>query len=325
MRFVPKFTLDILTEESFPTEIKRVEKELELCLKSGFFDSFDGKKLYYEYFLTENAKASIVIVHGLSEFTKKFYEMTYYFLNKGFNVFIFDQRCHGLSVRLTDERDLLHVDKFDDYVADLSLFIDNVVLKTEDKPLYIYSHSMGGAVSALYLAKNSSKITKAVFSAPMFEPIVTVVPMPIARGGVRVGRFFCGGKAKFPMSKEFNPEIPQNVEVDQSKARFEYNMNLRRNEPYYQSTPMSFGWTYGSLTVRRKIMKKKNIERITTPILLLSSEKDKAVSNEAQVEFSQKCPSCEMVTIKTSTHSMLCGNPEVLSEHINRDMTFFEG
>ena len=69
----------------------------------------------------------------------------------------------------------------------------------------------------------------------------------------------------------------------------------------------------------------KNIEKITTPILLLSSEKDKAVSNEAQVEFSQKSPSCEMVTIKNATHSMLSGNPEVLSEHINRVMTFFEG
>lgn len=324
MRFVSQEKLHILTEEEFPVAIQRIQQELEPCRNAGFFDSFDGKPLYYEFFLAENAKASIVIVHGLSEFTKKYYEISYYFLNQGFNVFLFDQRCHGLSCRLTDERDLIHVDKFEDYVADLSLFIDNVVLKTEDKPLYIYSHSMGGAVSALYLAKHRSKIAKAVLSAPMFEPIVTVVPMPIARGGVRVARFFLGGKAKFPMSKEFDPETPHNTETDQCKVRFEHNMNLRRNEPLYQSTPMSFGWTLGSLTIRRKIMKKKNVTGITTPILLLSSEKDKTVSNEAHLEFSNKCPVCQMVTIKNATHSMLTGNPEVLNEHIQRVLSFFK-
>lgn len=325
MRFVPSYELNILTDEEFPKGIEKIEAELEACCNSGFFNSFDGKKLYYEFFLAENAIASVVIVHGLSEFTKKFYEISYYFLNMGLNVFVFDQRCHGLSCRLTNERDLIHVDKFEDYVADLSLFIDNVVLKNEDKPLYIYSHSMGGAVSALYLEKNSSKIKKAVLSSPMFEPIVTVVPMPIARGGVAVARFFCGAKKKFPMSKEFNPETPYNAECDQCRVRFEHNMNLRRNQPNYQTTPMSFGWTHGSLTVRRKIMKRKNIKGITAPILLLSSEKDMSVSNEAQTEFFNKCPSCEMVTVKNATHSMLTGYPEILREHITRVISFFKG
>ena len=324
MRFVTQSELSILTEEEFPTGIKRIEEQLSRRQHTGFFDSFDGQKLYYEYFLTENAKGSVVIVHGLSEFTKKFYEISYYFLDRGFNVFLFDQRCHGLSCRLTDERDLLHVDKFEHYVADLSLFIDNIVLKTEEKPLYIYSHSMGGAVSALYLMQNSQKITKAVFSAPMFEPIVTVVPMPIAREGVRIGRLLCGSKAKFPMSKEFNPAIKRNPEVDQSPARFEHNMNLRRNQPNYQSTPMSFGWTFEALAVKRKFLKRKKVAGITTPILMLSAEKDQTVSNKAQALFADRCAACEMVTVKNGTHSMLCGNPDVLREHIGRTLAFFE-
>lgn len=323
MRFVPKKEFNILTEEEFSSEIKNIEQKLEACMCSGFFDSFDGKKLYYEYFLAEDAKASIVIVHGLSEFTKKYYEVSFYLLNMGFNVFIFDQRCHGHSCRLTKDRARLHVNKFDDYVADLSLFIDNVVLKTEDKPIYIYSHSMGGAVSALYLSKNSSKIEKAVFSAPMFEPVVKIVPMPIARIGVGIGRFFCGGKTKFPISKEFNPAVKRNEKVDQSQARFEHHISLRRSDPDYQTTPMSFGWTHGSLTVRRKIMKKKVLSGIATPILLISAENDKAVNNIAHEEFVSKCRVCKRIIIKGATHSMLNGNPEVLSEHIGSVMNFF--
>lgn len=323
MRFLPQFKLEILTEENFSEGIKIIEKELENCGNSGFFDTPDGQKLFYEYFLVENPKASIVIVHGLSEFTKKFSEVTYYFLNQGYNVFVYDQRGHGLSGRMTDDINLLHVDKFEDYVEDLSLFIDNVVSKAETCPIYIYSHSMGGAVSALYLGKHREKIKKAVFSAPMFEPTVTVVPMPIARWGVRAGRLFLGGKAKFPMSKEFNPEIEQNLAVDQSKARFIYNMNLRRNNRFYQTTPMSFGWTHGSLTVKAKILRKQTVGNIKTPILLLSSEKDRAVNNSAQYEFDSKCAACTLITVKNATHSMLSGYPEIINEHVTRVLEFF--
>jgi len=255
MRFIPDYKLNIITEEKFSEAILEIETTLDEIKVSGCYKAFDGTNISYEYFLAENSKASVVIVHGLSEFTRKFYELIFYFLNQGLNVFIYDQRCHGMSGRLTEELDLLHVDNFYDYVDDLSKFIDDVVLKTEDKPLYLYSHSMGGAISALYLAKNSAKVKKAVLSAPMFEPVVESVPVPIARVGVMVGKLFYGGKAKFLLTREFDPDVQYKEEYGSSKARFEHNMKMRRENPNYQSTPMTFGWVYNSLTVGKKIFK----------------------------------------------------------------------
>lgn len=324
MNFIPDYKLEIIKEEDFESSIMEVEKRLQDCRNSGYFDSFDGKKMYYEYFLAEKAKATIVIVHGLSEFSKKFYEAAYYFLNQGYNVFIYDQRGHGLSFRMTKQVDLIHVDSFYDYAKDLDVFIENIVMPTNPKALYIYAHSMGGAVTTLYLAKNQSRVKKALLSAPLFEPVVTQgVSDSAAKMGVFMAKLFCGGKKKFFGSKEFNPEVKHNGDVDASKARFEYNMNLRRNNPCYQSTPMSLSWTYGSLTVGSRIMKKRVTNGIKTPILILSAEKDRVVKIEPQFEFASRCDCCEVVTIKNANHAMLTGDIEVMTEHFNRTLQFF--
>ena len=71
MLFQPSGKLNIIEEEAFETQILEVEKELEKYIQKGYFQSFDGASIYYEYFLAQNAKASIVIVHGYTEFTRK--------------------------------------------------------------------------------------------------------------------------------------------------------------------------------------------------------------------------------------------------------------
>ena len=324
MKFIPDYSLNIISEEDFSQKIAEIEAQLEKIKITGSYKAFDGIDIAYECFLSEGSKASVVIVHGLSEFTKKFYEFIYYCLNHGLNVFIYDQRCHGLSGRLTDRIDLLHVDSFQDYVDDLSKFIDDIVLKMTDKPLYLYSHSMGGAVSALYLAKHTDKIKKAVFSAPMFEPVVDSVPSPIARVGVFVGKLFYGSKAKFLLTSEFDPDVQYESAYCSSKARFEHNMKMRRENPNYQSTPMTFGWVYNSLVVYREIFKKGVIDKIKTPILLFSAEKDVTVKNAPQYKFAQRCNCCELISVKDATHALLASEAETLTQLMEQTLNFFD-
>lgn len=312
MRYTPSYQLNILTEEEFPTRIKVIEEELYRVKHTGKFTAFDRTKIHYEYFLSNNSKGNLVIVHGFSEFTKKFYEFIYYALNQGYNVFIYDQRCHGLSGRLTCERDLLHVDRFDDYVKDLTYFIDEIVLKTEDKPLYLFAHSMGGAVASIYLAKHKSKIQRAVLSAPMFKPIVKDVPPSIASVGVGIGSIIFGKKRKFFLSDEFDPNIKFNYVYGQSKARFEHNMQLRRENDNYQSTPMSFGWVANSLKLSRKILNSRVVSKIETPILIISAKEDDVVRNDLQYKFCNKCKTCSIQSVEHATHAILASNQDIL-------------
>ncbi len=323
MKFVPNYKLDIIPDAEFGTRITSVTEKLMNCRTTGSFNAFDNTQIYYEYFLSEGSRASIVIVHGLSEFTKKFYEFAYYMLNQGYNVFIYDQRCHGLSGRLTSHRDLLHVDIFDDYVRDLTQFIDEIVIPTENKPIYMYSHSMGCAVAALYLAKHSDKIKRAILSAPMFMPVVDSVPAWIARPSVALGKLVFGKKAKFALTKEFNPDVSYKAGHCTSRARFEHNMNLRRENPYYQSTPMSYGWVYNSLIVGIEIFKHKIIDNINTKVLVISAENDTTVENKPQLLFAQKCKNCEFLQIKGETHALLASEEKTLGAMIEHILAFY--
>lgn len=312
MRFVPDHTLRMLSEQDYENAVTTVEATLDELRETGRFTARDGASLYYEYFLAEDSVASVVLVHGLSEFTRKFYELIHYLLSHGMNVFTYDQRCHGLSDRLTDHHDMLHVDRFDDYVEDLALFVDTVVRPVTDKPLYLYTHSMGGATGALFLAQYPAVFEKAVFTAPMFEPIVNQVPVPIARVGVWVGRLLCGKKEKFPLSREFNPEVKYHPSQGTSRARFEHHIAMRRDNPDYQSTPMSYGWVWGSLTVGRRILRRRAAAKIKTPILILSAGDDTVVNNRPQHVFAARVDSCRLVTIDGATHGMLASDNETL-------------
>ena len=148
MLFRPTNTYSIISEENFSQEILNVEKKLSEYAITGTFNSFDNHTIAYEYFLVENPKASVILLHGFTEFYKKLYEMTWYFLNMGYNVFMYDQRDHGLSERSCTNTSITHIDDFNNYVLDLEYFVDNIVKpNSKNLPIHIMGHSMGGAVT----------------------------------------------------------------------------------------------------------------------------------------------------------------------------------
>lgn len=323
MKFKPSLEFQILCEENYKEEMEKVTEALMACRTSGYFEGYGNVKLFYEYFLCENATASVVIVHGLSEFSKKFYETAYYFLNQGYNVFIYDQRCHGYSERFCEDTTYLHVDSFKEYVKDLKIFIDSIVLAASDTPIYMYAHSMGGATAALYLALNKGKVQKAVLSSALFDPVKGPVLPVIARLWVKAHKILRGNKAKSDFSKEFNPNTTFNQSSDISEARFNHNMALRREDVHYQSGPFTWGWTYASLLLRNWIMKKRIVGGIETPTLLISSEKDAVVRNDAHVEFNEKCSVCRHIIIKDATHALLSSDNETLKKYLDLILDFY--
>lgn len=324
MRYTPSFSFSIIEESRFECEIENITEKLNECKEEGFFTSFDGTKIFYEYFMCENAKANVVIVHGLSEFTKKYYEFATYILNQGYNVFLYDQRCHGLSDRLTSDKDVIHVKSYRDYSKDLEWYIDNIVLKAEKKPIYIYSHSMGGGVAATYLTKDYCKAEKAVLSAPLLEPYVGNVPVWFAKSGIKLLSLVVGSHKIFSGSREFNPEYKFENSDDESYSRFRYNMDLRINNENYQTTPMSLGWVNATLGNSLYIKRQRNIDKIKIPVLLISAENDRAVRTPPHYVFDSMCNMCTLKVMKDAKHPMLTSTNDIISQHVNAVIDFFK-
>ena len=323
MKISPNYTLSVFREEELSEKMSAVTQKLGECRQEGTFAGVDGKDLYYEYFQCENSRGAVVIVHGLSEFTAKYHEFAWYLLNQGYDVFLYDQRSHGRSCRLTPRQDLIHVDSFSDYRKDLHLFITNVVRKVSDLPLYLYSHSMGGAVALDYLAHHPDTFQKAVLSAPMILPLTGGVPPLVARLGLGLFWLLGSGKKKFWLADEFDPDYPFERSTDKSRARFLRNMEIRLANPCYCTTPLSIRWVQQSVSLRRRLTSRRFLKKISTPILMIRAEKDQVVCMAAQEAFAKNCPTCKKVIIPDSSHGMLCGLADTITAHIQEVLDHF--
>jgi lysophospholipase len=323
MKLKPSYQFSVLQEEQFRENMLLVSEQLAQYRWEGTFSGFDGKPLYYEYFQAEESRGAIVIAHGLSEFTGKYHEFAWYLLNQGYDVFLYDQRSHGRSCRLTDRMDLIHVDRFTDYQKDLHCFVCNVVKKATDQPLYLYAHSMGGGTALQYMANHPDTFQKAVLSAPMIEPLTKGVSPGVARWGLWAYLLFANGKKKFWMCGEFDPDYPFTRSHDQSLARFQRNMDIRLSDAHYRTTPFSLRWVQQSLMLRTKLMKKRFIRKLRTPILMLCAQQDDVVSKAAQNKFAAKCPVCQQIVLENSTHGMQCGKSEVIAAHLQQVLDYF--
>lgn len=107
----------------------------------------DGFSLFTQNNLVENAKAHVLIVHGLGEHCLRYQHVAKALNAKGFNVFAFDLRGHGQS---SGERGL--ITNISEYLEDVKCVKANV---PNHLPFFMIGHSMGGLITLQYLLDQS--------------------------------------------------------------------------------------------------------------------------------------------------------------------------
>lgn len=185
----------ILPEQGYEAALKALEGELAPYRTEGYFTAPDGAPLYYERVYREENRKAILLLHGFTEFIGKYTEMIGCFFRDGYDVYIFEQRGHGRSARAVENAQLVHVDAFSSYVRDTAAFVRRVIAPENYEALDLFSHSMGGAVAALYLAGDGCPVRRAVLSAPMIAPRSGKAPRPLVLWHLRRQ----GKKRDFPL------------------------------------------------------------------------------------------------------------------------------
>ncbi|MBR9913124.1 MAG: alpha/beta hydrolase [Gammaproteobacteria bacterium] len=106
-----------------------------------------------------DARAVLVIAHGLSEHSGRYQPFAEHFVERGFQLHALDHEGHGRS----DGR-RGHVGRFSDYIDALSRLIDTLLARYPQQPCYLVGHSMGGVISANYLLAHQAKLAGCVLS-----------------------------------------------------------------------------------------------------------------------------------------------------------------
>ena len=325
MNYKGNQNIKLIEEEDYPEEIVKIENILDSYCNRGSITGNNNCKICYRTVKTENAKATVIILHGFTEFMQKFDELSWYLLNRGFNVVAYDQRGHGTSGRENNDLTVTHVNSFDDYIDDLSKIINEVAVPlSEGLPLFIFSHSMGGAVASLYLEQNSDKIEKAVLSSPMIMPITGNVPPDIVRMLTKINAKKDGWDGKFKYAKDTSFSTKILTDPDISLNRFKKTLETHMSDKIYQNTCGSNRWIYEAIGAGKRLAKKSETSRISTKVLILSAENDYVVKNSAEKKFSETLPDCRFVTIKHGRHSLFGCSAPILTEYYKNIFRFYE-
>ncbi len=137
------------------------------------FQSPDGLQLHENRWLPEADPAAVVVlIHGFVEHSGRYAEVAAELNRHGYAVCAMDLRGHGKS-----EGPRIFVRRFDDYLADVELFLGRVREREPDKPRFLFGHSMGGTIAALLAATRSPDVRGLVLSAPACQIGGRVFPL----------------------------------------------------------------------------------------------------------------------------------------------------
>ncbi|MCR5042378.1 MAG: alpha/beta hydrolase [Clostridia bacterium] len=303
-----------------------VEPFLAGLREDGYFVSFDGNKIHYEQYLQPDAQGTVVIVHGFTESAEKFHEMSYNFLKMGLNVFAIDNRGHGRSYRRNpNDLQTVTVGQFEDYVEDLHCLVTRVARPSApDKPIFLYAHSMGGAIAVQYLQTHPGIFDKAVLSSPM---IVPQMPMPAAAAKAITNMFIAlgqGDKMVF-LFKGFNPDSTYETSHDTSKARFDYYHKKRIADPYLQTSSASYRWVRQAVKVSELNLVPERCKKIDCPVLLFQPEEDTSVISEKENEFIALVPDGRLVQLPNCRHEIYASVDGTVLMYLNEIGEFLLG
>lgn len=315
-----KTDISCIPEKRYTAQMEQlIIPYLKQYIESGFYHD-----LYYELFSRDNPLGTIVISYGFTESCEKYRELIYYFHKQGYQVAIMDHRGHGKSVREIENKSIVHISHFSQYVKDLHDFIRTKVYPMrKGKPLYLYAHSMGGCIGTLYLEKHPKVFTKAVLSAPMLEIQTGIIPHwtadCICRISILLGR---GNKRVFTM-QEFQEEEPFSMSAANSAARHAYYRQIQKKHSEYQTSCGSYQWLHRAIQAGKVSLKPKNIKRISSPVLLFQATEDTLVTSRSHKIFINNILDGRIILAKSRHEIWRCTN-NILEPYLAEIFAFLQ-
>lgn len=272
-----------------------------------------GRPLFVSRFDADAPKGTVLIVHGFTENADKFAELIHSLLCADWSVVAYDQRGHGRSWRDAGLKDisLTHVDDFMEYVRDMTVVCAKVLM-TMPRPHRVFCHSMGGAVTALYLEGLPGAFDRAAMCAPMIAPNLKGLSKPAARLLCKAAQGVGLGKKRVFISKPYVYPDDFATACANGRARFDWYEELRRDVPEFRNNSPTYTWTLQSIDVTNAILAPGAVERIDAKVRLYTAALDDTVLPEPQAAFIARVKDGERRIVEGAKHEIYRSGDDVL-------------
>ena len=118
----------------------------------------DSLNLYARVWTPEgNVRGVVALVHGLGEYGGRYVDVGQSFVDRGYVFVAGDLRGHGVS-----EGRRAFVSRLDDFMDDLDQYCDEIRMRFQDKPLFLYCFSMGSTIGAEYVIRRHPRLAGAI-------------------------------------------------------------------------------------------------------------------------------------------------------------------
>lgn len=311
--------------------------------QQGEFSQFNGVKAsrinYATFRHKEPNNKCLVISSGRSEGYLKYKELSFDLFNLGFDVFLLDHRGQGLSERALENPHKGYVENFQYYVDDLATFIESIVSPhcTFDEKIqnpYLLAHSMGGAIAARYLQDHPDSIQAAVLSSPMLGfnggGIPDFIAEPLINFSAQLNQWLDKTPWYFLGHKDYASAEFSDNSLMHSELRYQQFSQLYNEVPAIQLGGITIKWLTESIAALKRIFAEVN--KITTPTLVIQSGADKVISNQAQNDFCQQlhqahpqsCPNGKPLVIKDAYHELFFESDLYRQQALSAVIEWFE-
>ena len=284
----------------------------------GWLDLPDGARLRTACWRTSGRTAgaprgTFVLLTGRAEFIEKYRETAETLVARGFDVFAMDWRNQGLSTRPLANPQIHHVEDFADLAEDLERFVTDVVEPQARGPLLLMAHSMGGMVATLHMARHPDRFRAAILSAPMHAinlrglPVWLVRVLAEAACALGFGARYAFGQGDYDVR---DAAFAGNV-ITSDPDRYATFHDAFRDRPELRVGGVSFGWLRAAFRASDAVRTTEPLDRVRTPMLLLSAPGDLVVDSDAQGAVARRWPGCTLLSYPDAKHEVLMERDEI--------------
>ncbi|NNC96450.1 MAG: alpha/beta hydrolase [Gammaproteobacteria bacterium] len=248
------------------------------------FKNSADQKIFYQSWLVNQARAVIVIAHGLGEHSGRYQHIAEALNAENYSVYALDHQGHGQS-----EGKQGHVHAFSDYHTDLQQLVAMTKNENPNIPCHLLGHSMGGLIATGYALRHSD-VDSLIVSAPAFG-----VPGKAANMQLKIGAFLGRFLSDTALSNKIDPAYVCSTQTV---------VDAYVNDPLVHDQ-ITLGW--GRALVAEQKYIHEHLHELHIPFLLLVPQCDKLTDHTVTENWFTLVPdgNKEMEIYPDSYHEVL--------------------